>query len=1514
MSFIFIFIIFLFKIRFVKEDDSSLCDRTKPFQKDGQCIQFCSKEEIKGGDCIIVEPHVKIQYLSNLIILGSKNYSYININSNKNGDLVILTTKFTGTGERLFYGLKENGRFLFKNNNSDEYPYLIFNISGEETGDQQKFESESFFIQLSNSDNSIDGNEYYLSVAKADQYTEIFDFENENNNFKRTRLFFENEIYSDRWSIFRLAQTKNDEKNYNYLFATINKKEDNEYKLYLKKIYFTSKLLSNFAKADKSRDIECKENKMVSCFQTDNDKIVCFYREKYEKNEDLAYYTISTYECCFSDIDKIQIEKSESSLLFYKGIHLKGEVGFFIYFVEGELSLPYITFKYVDSSGSIKDYNSIGILKLEFYSNFRSDYMLNDIIKVSNSTVFYAGTTQYKETLYYVNFTLLGDDKKVNMKYYGQGITEQNRFKIFKEVRLFLYKSQFITIGASLCPSSCDCFSDNDEHYASFFIYSYPNSTDVNFSLSQKLNESNEEITDINFNLQKYTIIENNLFGYVVKGIKIINFPQNIKLISTKTNSEINRGGILSENETFTISFLSNNNLVTNYYTIEYALVVTEAEWYNAYSLIIKYDSRYGDENEDKLTYGGGTYIGRTSKFNIIIDYELSTECGNDCSLCLLSNKSHCITCKDEYHFEGDEKICTGSNKSITNLPDLTSTYNIVQFNHSFNTTLNSIHISLPNTYFTSFLESDHLSSQANSTDIKFSSLIASTPFYFNNSLINYYNSIYSNNSLDIHSSIPTDSSLKLNHFFSLSSPSSYLSSSLSFSSNSILSSLPNKQKSSFIYHYSITNLSTKNTTALTNSYSSISSNLIVKNYCSKEKIIENKCKEGIITNEQIEDIYNDLKNEINNREYNNKNKIIETQNVIFQLSLSEQQKSQSMPNISSIDLGECEKKIKANTKGLKEDDELIILKTDLRDNNIKSTFVQFEIYHPYTLQKINLSICDSVDISINVPVYFEETTQKITQKLNESGYNIFDERDRFYNDICSKFTTDIGTDIILNDRRNDIYSLTKNMNLCQKGCNFQYYNYKLNQAKCNCQVSQKESFISDFNDIKTYFESTTKIYDIFSKSLSYSNILAMKCYRLAFNFTDIIHNYGCIIITILFLFFIICMLKYFINDKEKVNFYFKSILDLNYFKTYTIKNSKEKSKKIKEQKQKKISNKDKSKKTKEKISIIIHKKNHKHNDIIKSFPPKKHKGNKLSKNERNKKRGNENQSSIKILKANSLIINNLILTKNSNIEINSSLAKGKLNNKNLKSKNKDSINYKNNIIKINNLLNDYEMNTLNYKDALKLDHRTYFEYYFSLLKSKHIILFAFIPNNDYNLVSLKISLFILSLSWYFTINALFFTDDSMHNIYSNNGEYILFNQLPKILYSAFISLTIQKILKLLCISEYDILKIKREKRLVIAKKKSQDIKRCLYIKFLIFFILSFCLMIFFWYFITCFCAVYTNTQIILIKDILLSYGISMIYPFAINLIPGFFRISSLKAVKKDKELVYKIGNFVALI
>ena len=57
--------------------------------------------------------------------------------------------------------------------------------------------------------------------------------------------------------------------------------------------------------------------------------------------------------------------------------------------------------------------------------------------------------------------------------------------------------------------------------------------------------------------------------------------------------------------------------------------------------------------------------------------------------------------------------------------------------------------------------------------------------------------------------------------------------------------------------------------------------------------------------------------------------------------------------------------------------------------------------------------------------------------------------------------------------------------------------------------------------------------------------------------------------------------------------------------------------------------------------------------------------------------------------------------------------------------------------------LNDQELNTLTYENALKYDKITYWEYYKALLRKKQLLLFAFFPLNDYNLLSVKISLFL---------------------------------------------------------------------------------------------------------------------------------------------------------------------------
>ena len=138
--------------------------------------------------------------------------------------------------------------------------------------------------------------------------------------------------------------------------------------------------------------------------------------------------------------------------------------------------------------------------------------------------------------------------------------------------------------------------------------------------------------------------------------------------------------------------------------------------------------------------------------------------------------------------------------------------------------------------------------------------------------------------------------------------------------------------------------------------------------------------------------------------------------------------------------------------------------------------------------------------------------------------------------------------------------------------------------------------------------------------------------------------------------------------------------------------------------------------------------------------------------------------------------------------------------------------------------------------------------------------------------------------------------------------------QIPQILYSSVISTVINMILKMLSLSEKNILSIKQQNNIKTAIQRANKIENCLIIKFVIFFLIGHLFIFFFWYFISCFCAVYTNTQIILIKDTLISFALSMIYPFGINLLPGILRIPALRAKDKNKKLLYQISGFIALV
>ena len=227
---------------------------------------------------------------------------------------------------------------------------------------------------------------------------------------------------------------------------------------------------------------------------------------------------------------------------------------------------------------------------------------------------------------------------------------------------------------------------------------------------------------------------------------------------------------------------------------------------------------------------------------------------------------------------------------------------------------------------------------------------------------------------------------------------------------------------------------------------------------------------------------------------------------------------------------------------------------------------------------------------------------------------------------------------------------------------------------------------------------------------------------------------------------------------------------------------------------------------------------------------------------------------------------------------------------------------------------NDEELNELNYNDAILYDKRHFIQYYFDLLKRKQIILFTFFSNNDYNIFNIKLSLFFFSFSLYFAVNALFFEDNTMHKIYESKGNLNIIFQIPHIVYSTIISSVINIIVKYFSLSSKYMIRVKKIKDKNESLRESAKLLRILKIKFNIYFFISFIFLIFFLYFISAFCAVYKNTQIILIENTLSSFLLSLLYPFGFSLLPCIFRIPALRDPKKNLQCLYDISKVIAFL
>ena len=310
---------------------------------------------------------------------------------------------------------------------------------------------------------------------------------------------------------------------------------------------------------------------------------------------------------------------------------------------------------------------------------------------------------------------------------------------------------------------------------------------------------------------------------------------------------------------------------------------------------------------------------------------------------------------------------------------------------------------------------------------------------------------------------------------------------------------------------------------------------------CQNEELFNNGCSNKFIEDEKIGDYYNEIKNGFINNNYKGNNTIIKTQNVVFQISKLEEQENANDPDVSSVDLGTCEEKLKSHYS-IPEEQSLIIYKLDIKTADLIQTYVQYEVYEPINMNPLNLSICKDDIIKICSPVKLNNLTSALYDNLKESGYDLFNQDDPFYHDVCTVYTTENGTDMILLDRKEIIYNNNGNISLCQTGCELESYNSTNKKAICNCSPQHTETK-AELSFSKDNFN-VNKIKDSFIGTIKNSNFLVLKCYKLAFDIKNIGKNIGRIFMTIIVFLSFVFLIIFCLCDFGKIIHYISSIFD----------------------------------------------------------------------------------------------------------------------------------------------------------------------------------------------------------------------------------------------------------------------------------------------------------------------------------------------------------------------------------
>ena len=706
---------------------------------------------------------------------------------------------------------------------------------------------------------------------------------------------------------------------------------------------------------------------------------------------------------------------------------------------------------------------------------------------------------------------------------------------------------------------------------------------------------------------------------------------------------------------------------------------------------------------------------------------------------------------------------------------------------------------------------------------------------------------------------------------------------------------------------------------------------------CTIEERRDKKCVthyNGTRSNLEIQDkIVEDIENHLTSRTFDylmidNESIILEENKTTYELTIMGA--NRPSPLSSSLNLDECEKALRGYYS-IPQNESIYLLKFDIYLPGKLGPTVEYKAYYPLDnptrnpdfpikLDPLDLTICEGKPMTISY-----------IRNLSEDEY-FYDKNSPYYTDLCAPYDSDIGYDITIDDRKNQY--IEGNSSLCEENCKFDGYEKEISQVNCACEIKFNFPMITEITIDKD------KLYKFMDLKMI-ANFNVMKCYNLIIDIKRLKINYGFYLFIPAFIMYFVCLIIFYLRDIKLIKKQLDDIISVKNFLKSLLDNANKGPSNNNHKSKYEPCGYTVVKKIKRLTGIFeANKQKRASIDIVKNLPNQikdllniksvnnplnifQNKDNNIS---NNKIKENVQPNNISPLpKRNSCQIMNpkKYQEKTSNlITSNFPYSKNNLTNDKSKIQLNNNINISQNS-KLNSLitpeqqkriaeimkLNDSEMNSLTYIKALKYDNRTYIQFYYSLLKTGHIVIKIF-NKTDYNSQIIKLFLSVFNFCMNLAVNALFFSDDTMHRILEDEGEFNFIYQLPQIIYSTVICFIFEFILDYFALSEDSILNIKNEKKLGNITRLAKNLWRDLQIKFVYFFILSFVFLMVFWYYVACFCAVYKNTQFHLIKDSLIGFGTGLLTPAAIALLPGFFRIP---AIKKRKEFMFLFSKILQL-